>query len=102
MRSFGDGEYTLGVAYRRDGARSTRANPYLLLAGAGAMVVATVGLFVRASPTLSGLFLVVGAALVVISVFAPEYKPARAQIPANLELASLEQANPGSTLAHEH
>jgi hypothetical protein len=45
------------------------ANPVLLSAGIVAMIVATVGLFVRASPALSGAFLVVGAALIVIAVF---------------------------------
>jgi hypothetical protein len=63
---------------------STRGNLYLLLAGTGAMVVATFGLFVRASPILSGAFLVVGAALLVIAVFAPERQR-------NLDLASLER-----------
>jgi len=33
------------------------------------MIVAIVGLFVRASPTLSGAFLVVGSVLIVIAVF---------------------------------
>jgi hypothetical protein len=63
---------------------STRGNLYLLLGGTGAMVVATFGLFVRASPILSGAFLIVGAALLVIAVFAPERQP-------NLDLPSLER-----------
>ena len=45
------------------------ANPVLLSAGIVAMIVATVGLFVHESPALSGVFLVVGAALIVIAVF---------------------------------
>jgi hypothetical protein len=45
------------------------ANPVLLLSGAVSMIVAIVGLFVRASPTLSGAFLVIGSALIVIAVF---------------------------------
>jgi hypothetical protein len=65
---------------------STRGNLYLLLAGTAAMVVATFGLFVRASPILSGAFLVVGAALLVVAVFAPEHQP-------SLDLPSLERAD---------
>jgi hypothetical protein len=79
------------VAHSRVDARSTRANPYLLLAGAGSMVVATVGLFVRASPTLSGVFLVVGAALLAISIFAPEgrlHRAAPAAAAADFDLES--------------
>ena len=64
---------TRGMAHRV--SSSTRGNLYLLLAGTAAMVVATFGLFVRASPVLSGAFLVVGAALLVIAVFAPEREP---------------------------
>jgi hypothetical protein len=45
------------------------ANAVLLVAGAAAIVVATVGLFSRSSPTLSGTFLVVGAALLIVAVF---------------------------------
>ena len=33
------------------------------------VVVAIIGLFVRASPTVSGLFLIIGSALLVIAVF---------------------------------
>ena len=72
---------------------STRANLYLLLAGTGAMVVATVGLFVRASPTLSGAFLVVGAALLVIAVFAPEARHEEAATTSNIDLALLERGD---------
>jgi hypothetical protein len=70
---------------------STRANLYLLLAGTGAMVVATIGLFVRASPTLSGAFLVVGAVLLVIAVFAPEGEHERAPTTSNIDLALLDR-----------
>jgi hypothetical protein len=68
---------------------STRGNLYLLLAGTGAMVVATFGLFVRASPILSGAFLVVGAALLVIAVFAPDNRQPKLDLP-TLERADLE------------
>jgi hypothetical protein len=69
---------------------STRGNLYLLLAGTGAMAVATVGLFVRASPTLSGAFLVVGAALLVVAVFAPEHRSEGATT-SNIDLELLDR-----------
>jgi hypothetical protein len=83
----------MGNQFRMDHAlrASTRGNLYLLLAGAGAMVVATVGLFVRASPTLSGAFLVVGAALLVVAVFAPEHRSEGAATTSNVDLELLER-----------
>ena len=82
------------------GSGDARANPYLLIAGAGSMVVATVGLFLRASPTLSGCFLFVGVALLVIAVFAPEYHQQRATTAMDIDLASIEE-HPRETAAAE-
>jgi hypothetical protein len=88
------------VVYGRGDARPTRANPYLLLFGIGSMVVATFGLFLRASPTLSGVFLVVGATLLVLAVFEPEPKPRRAPTSStSLDLASLDQEDRATATA---
>jgi hypothetical protein len=56
---------------RRDRARREiwGANALLVLSGAICLLVAVIGLFVRASPGLSGVFLIVGAALLVIAVY---------------------------------
>jgi hypothetical protein len=89
------------MVHGRGGTASIRAN-YLLIAGTGAMVVASVGLFVRASPTLSACFLVVGAALLVISVFAPETKPQGVVTAADLDLVPLEHDDRDATPAETH
>jgi len=69
------------------------ANAVLLVAGATSIVVAVVGLFVRASPTLSGFFLVVGAVLLVASVFAPFVNQSeRRTDTVELDLALLERS----------
>ena len=68
------------------------ANPILPLAGAASIVVATVGLFVRASPTVSGLFLLVGAAMLVVSVFAPARMQAEHESEPEISLALLERS----------
>jgi hypothetical protein len=70
------------------------ANPVLLSAGAISMIVAIIGLFVRASPTLSGVFLIVGSALLVIAVFerrAQAGHQAAAEDP-DLSLAALQRS----------
>jgi hypothetical protein len=89
------------MVHGRGGTASMRAN-YLLIAGTGAMVVASVGLFVRASPTLSACFLVVGAALLVISVFAPETKPEVTATTVDLNLAPLDDDSSNATAAETH
>jgi hypothetical protein len=74
------------------GARIRAANPILLVVGVVAVVVAIVGLFVRASPGLSGAFLAVGAALLVLSVFEPHVRNRG-------EAATEEEAKPDIDLA---
>jgi hypothetical protein len=68
------------------------ANTPLLVAGIGSMVVAGVGLFVRASPTLSGFFLVVGAVLLVMSVFVPRRNDAGSSDAQQVDVALLERS----------
>jgi hypothetical protein len=60
-----------GVAYERFRIGVGAANPVLLFAGLASMVVAAVGLFVRASPTLSGAFLVAGTLMLIVGVLVP-------------------------------
>jgi hypothetical protein len=57
---------------RRDRARRRQiwgANALLVLSGSICLLVAIIGLFVRASPGLSGLFLLVSGALLVVAVY---------------------------------
>jgi hypothetical protein len=86
------------MVHGRGGTASLRVN-YLLIAGTGAMAVAAVGLFVRASPTLSACFLIVGAALLVVSVFAPEGTSQGTATGTDLDLALLEHDDHDATAA---
>jgi hypothetical protein len=78
----------LVVVRSRGHAEFLGANVALLVAGVASMVVAAVGLFVRASPTLSGFFLVVGASLLVLAVMVDtrEARPASEQQEIDLSL----------------
>jgi hypothetical protein len=75
----------------RFGNEWRHANPILLLTGAAAIVVATIGLFLRSSPTLSGVFLVVGAGLLVLSFFVGTRLDSEIALPAEIDLVSLER-----------
>jgi hypothetical protein len=71
------------------------ANPVLLFAGAGSIIVAIVGLFVRASPILSGAFLVAGTLMLVASAIELPFRDRRepsASAPPDMDLVTLERS----------
>jgi hypothetical protein len=59
------------IPYRVIRAELASMDRVLLAAGEGSIVAATVGMFVGRSPTLCGVFVVVGAVLIGASPFAP-------------------------------
>lgn len=61
-------------------------NPLLAIVGSLMLVVAAVGLFVAASPTLSGSFLFLGTASLVVSVFEPRMEGPQRIGPTRLDL----------------